>query len=219
MLTSLLGFTVVAALLTVSPGPDFAIVLRTALGSGRRAALCSALGIAAGCFVWGLAGAAGLTAMLSASRVAYDALRIAGAAYLMWLGLQALRSARRAARTPAGEGAEGPVEDGAAATAPQTPWRAFRTGLLTNVLNPKVGVVYMSLLPQFIPHGAPVVATTLMLVAVHAVLGVAWLGAVTLAVHRARAVFHRPRVRRRLEQLTGTVLFGLGAAVAVETTR
>ncbi|MFC6066957.1 LysE family translocator [Streptomyces ochraceiscleroticus] len=225
MYTSLLGFTVVAALLTVSPGPDFAVVLRTALGSGRRAALCSALGIAAGCFVWGLAGAAGLTAMLSASQVAYDGLRIAGAAYLMWLGFQALRSARRTA-TAATEPAESAPADGAAdpagptgPEAPQTPWRAFRTGLLTNVLNPKVGVVYMSLLPQFIPHGAPVVATTLMLVAVHALLGVVWLGSVTLAVHRARAVFRRPRVRRRLEQLTGTVLFGLGAAVAAETAR
>ncbi|MER7399606.1 LysE family translocator [Streptomyces sp. NPDC000151] len=220
MLTSLLGFTVVAALLTVSPGPDFAVVLRTALGSGRRAALCSALGIAAGCFVWGLAGAAGLTAMLSASRVAYDGLRIAGAAYLMWLGFQALRSARRTATATAGSStADGTVDSAAAPEEPQTPWRAFRTGLLTNVLNPKVGVVYMSLLPQFIPHGAPVVATTLMLVAVHAVLGVVWLGSVTLAVHRARAVFRRPRVRRRLEQLTGTVLFGLGAAVAAETAR
>ncbi|WP_181138648.1 LysE family translocator [Streptomyces sp. Ru73] len=230
MYTSLLGFTVVAALLTVSPGPDFAVVLRTALGAGRRAALCSALGIATGCFVWGLAGAAGLTAMLSASRVAYDALRIAGAAYLMWLGFQALRSARRAARTPAGAAAsetpaealrDGPeaLEGGVTADGPRTPWRAFRTGLLTNVLNPKVGVVYMSLLPQFIPHGAPVVATTLMLVAVHAVLGMLWLGAVALAVHRARAVFRRPRVHRRLEQLTGTVLFGLGAAVAAETAR
>ncbi|WP_030252351.1 LysE family translocator [Streptomyces violens] len=217
MFTSLLGFTVVAALLTVSPGPDFAIVLRTALGSGRRAALCSALGIAAGCFVWGLAGAAGLTAMLSASQVAYDALRIAGAAYLMWLGFQALRSARRTARTGPAEST--PADGAATSEEPQTPWRAFRTGLLTNVLNPKVGVVYMSLLPQFIPHGAPVVATTLMLVAVHAVLGVVWLGCVTLAVHRARAVFRRPRVRRRLEQLTGTVLLGLGAAVAAETAR
>lgn len=223
MYTSLLGFTVVAALLTVSPGPDFAVVLRTALGSGRRAALCSALGIAAGCFVWGLAGAAGLTAMLSASRVAYDGLRIAGAAYLMWLGFQALRSAHRSARRGTTEAAaspeSAPADGPAAPEAPQTPWRAFRTGVLTNVLNPKVGVVYMSLLPQFIPHGAPVVATTLMLVAVHAVLGVVWLGSVTLAVHRARALFRRPRVRRRLEQLTGTVLLGLGAAVAAETAR
>lgn len=219
MFTSLLGFTVVAALLTVSPGPDFAVVLRTALGSGRRAALCSALGIAAGCFVWGLAGAAGLTAMLSASRVAYDALRIAGAAYLMWLGFQALRSARRTAKAAPGPAGSAPADGAAPREEPQSPWRAFRTGLLTNVLNPKVGVVYMSLLPQFIPHGAPVAATTLMLVAVHAVLGVVWLGSVTLAVHRARAVFRKPRVRRRLEQLTGTVLLGLGAAVAAETAR
>ncbi|MBL1092210.1 MULTISPECIES: LysE family translocator [Streptomyces] len=223
MLTSLLGFTLVAALLTISPGPDFAVVLRTALGSGRRAALGSALGIAAGCFVWGLAGAVGLTAMLAASRTAYDVLRVAGALYLMWLGIQALRSARRI-RTAGASEAEVPAAvreasgDGAGAR-PVTPLRAFRTGLLTNVLNPKVGVVYMSLLPQFIPHGAPVIATTLLLVAVHAVLGVLWLGGIAFAVHRARAVFQRPRIRRRLDQATGGVLLALGAAVGFETAR
>ncbi|MFJ5680095.1 LysE family translocator [Streptomyces sp. NPDC093097] len=220
MLTSLIGFTVVAALLTISPGPDFAVVLRTALGSGRRAALCSALGIAAGCFVWGLAGAVGLTAMLAASRAAYDALRVAGAVYLVWLGGQALLSARRRRRAGAGEtgAADGPADDAAPAV-PTSPWRAFRTGLLTNVLNPKVGVVYLSLLPQFIPHGAPVVGTTLLLVGVHAALGLLWLGGVTLAVHRARAVLQRPRVRRRLDQATGGVLVALGAAVGFEVAR
>ncbi|MFI7100983.1 LysE family translocator [Streptomyces sp. NPDC050161] len=235
MLTSLLGFTVVAGLLTISPGPDFAVVLRTALGSGRRAALCSALGIAAGCFVWGLAGAVGLTAMLSASQLAYDVLRAAGALYLMWLGFRALRGARRMRRAPGtarrtagtgrpgtaaahGDDGQGAERDGAAGP-PETPRRAFRTGLLTNVLNPKVGVVYMSLLPQFIPHGAPVVTTTLLLVAVHAALGVLWLGAVALAVHRARAVLQRPRVRQRLDQATGGVLLALGAAVGWEAAR
>ncbi|MFI0225583.1 LysE family translocator [Streptomyces lydicus] len=226
MLTSLIGFTAVAALLTVSPGPDFAVVLRTALSSGRRAALCSALGIAAGCFVWGLAGAVGLTAMLSASEAAYHALRVAGALYLMWLGVQALRSARRIGPAGAGSAASAPgraahestVEPDSSA-GPVTPLRAFRTGLLTNVLNPKVGVVYISLLPQFIPHGAPVVATTLLLVAVHAALGVLWLGGIAVAVHRARAVFQRPRVRQRLDQATGGVLLALGAAVGFETAR
>ncbi|MEU3713021.1 LysE family translocator [Streptomyces catenulae] len=220
MFTSLLGFTAVAALLTVSPGPDFAVVLRTALGSGRRAALCSAFGIAAGCFVWGLAGAVGLTAMLSASEAAYGALRVAGALYLMWLGVQALRAARRD-RTAPGEAAPAVAEgtaDGAGA-AGISPLRAFRTGLLTNVLNPKVGVVYLSLLPQFIPHGAPVVATTLLLVAVHAVLGVVWLGTLACAVHRARAFFGRPRVRRRLDQATGGVLLALGTAAGFEVAR
>ncbi|MEU7155833.1 LysE family translocator [Streptomyces chrestomyceticus] len=233
MFSSLLGFTAVAVLLTVSPGPDFAVVLRTSLGSGRRPALCSALGIAAGCFVWGLAGAAGLTAMLSASRAAYDALRIAGALYLMWLGFRALRSARRSAkaareakasRTEAGSIEADGTEAGAPVPEPgpadrQSPLQAFRTGLLTNVLNPKVGVVYMSLLPQFIPHDAPVVTTTLLLVAVHAVLGLIWLGGIALAVHRARAFFQRPRVRRRMDQATGGVLLALGAAVGVETAR
>ncbi|MEU7638426.1 MULTISPECIES: LysE family translocator [unclassified Streptomyces] len=217
MLTSLIGFTVVAALLTVSPGPDFAVVLRTALGSGRRAALCTALGIAGGCFVWGLAGAVGLTAMLAASQAAYDALRVAGALYLVWLGVQALRSARH--RRGADAAAADEPADGGAPAVPGGPWRAFRGGLLTNVLNPKVGVVYLSLLPQFIPHGAPVVATTMLLVTVHAVLGVLWLGGVTLAVHRARAVLQRPRVRRRLDQATGGVLVALGAAVGFEVAR
>ncbi|WP_407288281.1 LysE family translocator [Streptomyces sp. BP-8] len=233
MIASLLGFTTVAALLTISPGPDFAVVLRTALGSGRRAALCSALGISTGCFVWGLAGAIGLTAMLSASETAYRVLGLAGALYLMWLGVRALRSARRgrtAGRTETtgpGQGtgretaAGGGQAQAAGATkdALATPLGAFRTGLLTNVLNPKVGVVYMSLLPQFIPHGAPVVATTLLLVTVHAALGVLWLGGVALAVHRARAVFQRPRVRRRLDQATGGMLLALGAAVGFETAR
>ncbi|MFF9478474.1 LysE family translocator [Streptomyces sp. NPDC014733] len=220
MFTSLLGFTAVAALLTVSPGPDFAVVLRTALGSGRRAALCSALGIAAGCFVWGLAGAVGLTAMLSASEVAYGVLRVAGALYLMWLGVQALRTARRR-RTAPGEAVPSAVEETADGVGADgiSPLRAFRTGLLTNVLNPKVGVVYLSLLPQFIPHGAPVVATTLLLVAVHAVLGVVWLGTLACAVHRARAFFRRPRVRRRLDQATGGVLLALGAAAGFEAAR
>ncbi|BDM71561.1 threonine transporter RhtB [Streptomyces nigrescens] len=224
MLTSLLGFTLVAAVLTVSPGPDFAVVLRTALGSGRRAALCSALGIAAGCFVWGLAGAVGLTAMLAASTTAYDVLRVAGALYLMWLGIQALRSARRLRTDGAQEAGAAPAaargrsRDGEGPR-PATPLRALRTGLLTNVLNPKVGVVYMSLLPQFIPHGAPVLATTLLLVAVHAALGVLWLGGIAVAVHRARAVFQRPRIRRRLDQATGGVLLALGAAVGFETAR
>ncbi|MEU3540024.1 LysE family translocator [Streptomyces paromomycinus] len=223
MFSSLLGFTAVAVLLTVSPGPDFAVVLRTSLGSGRRSALCAALGIAAGCFVWGLAGAAGLTAMLSASQAAYDALRVAGALYLMWLGFQALRSARRASKAARGAEAGGteagvPVPEAGPADR-QSPLQAFRTGLLTNVLNPKVGVVYMSLLPQFIPHDAPVVATTLLLVAVHAVLGLVWLGGIALAVHRARAFFQRPRVRRRMDQATGGVLLALGAAVGVETAR
>ncbi|MEU4199878.1 LysE family translocator [Streptomyces sp. NPDC045470] len=232
MFSSLLGFTAVAVLLTVSPGPDFAVVLRTSLGSGRRSALCSALGTAAGCFVWGLAGAAGLTAMLSASQAAYDALRVAGALYLMWLGFQALRSARRSSKAARGTEAGAPVpevgaacsEAGAALPEPgpagrQSPLQAFRTGLLTNVLNPKVGVVYMSLLPQFIPPDAPVVTTTLLLVAVHAVLGFVWLGGIAFAVHRARAFFQRPRVRRRMDQATGGVLLALGAAVGVETAR
>ena len=202
MLTSIAAFAAIAAVLTISPGPDFALVLRTSLASDRSRAVTAAAGIGTGCFVWGCASALGITALLATSRIGYEALRIAGAIYLGYLGVQALRSARRPVHEEAGRS----LSHG----------RAFRTGLLTNVLNPKVGVVYLSLLPTFIPHGAPVLPFTLLLVAIHDVMGLAWLTAVAVLVQRARRLFGRPRVRQRLEQATGVALLGFGATVAVE---
>ena len=205
MLASIAAFVAVAAVLTISPGPDFALVLRTAITSERSRAVTAAAGIATGCLVWGCASALGITALLATSRIGYDALRIVGAIYLGYLGVQALRSARR----PAHDGVGRPLSHA----------RAFRTGLLTNVLNPKVGVVYLSLLPTFIPHGAPVLPFTLLLVAIHDVMGLAWLTAVAVLVQRARRVFARPRVRQRVEQATGVALLGFGATVAIEAAR
>jgi threonine/homoserine/homoserine lactone efflux protein len=207
VLASLLAFTAVAALLTLSPGPDLALVLRTAIAAGRSRAMAAAVGIVSGCYAWGIASAAGITALLSASRIGYDVLRVVGAAYLIWLGVQTLRDARR----PHGEDTTAGADLSVA--------RAYRTGLLTNLLNPKVGVVYLSLLPAFVPSGAPVLATTLLLVTVHIVLGLLWLGTVAQAVHWARGVLSRARVRRRLEQVSGTVLVGLGVGLALDTSR
>ena len=165
------------------------------------------MGIATGCYVWGVASAAGITALLAASQIGYDVLRVVGAAYLIWPGVQTLRDARR----PHGEDATVGADLSIA--------RAYRAGLLTNLLNPKVGVVYLSLLPAFVPAGVPVLATTLLLVTVHNVLGLLWLGTVAHVVHLAGGVLSRARFRRRLEQASGTVLVGLGVGLALDTSR
>lgn len=207
MLTSIAAFAAVAALLTISPGPDFALVLRTAISADRSRAFVAACGIGLGCFCWGLASALGITALLATSRIGYDALRITGAIYLVYLGVQTLHTARQSVD------AELPRRQ------PISHLAAFRTGLLTNLLNPKVGVVYLSLLPTFIPHGVPVLPFTLLLVAMHDAMGLLWLTAVALAVHRARRLFARAVVRRRAEQATGVALLGFGAGVAIEAAR
>ena len=145
--TSVLTFSVVALALTLTPGLDTALVLRAALTRSpdpcRRDAAATAAGIVAGLFVWGAAAAVGVSALLTASQLAYDVLRYAGAAYLVWFGLRLLVRAVRGA-----PGAE------PAGVADSSPWRAARQGLATNLLNPKVGVFYVALLPQFLPAAA-----------------------------------------------------------------
>ncbi|HEY7874880.1 MAG TPA: LysE family translocator [Actinomycetota bacterium] len=202
ILGAAIAFGAFAALLTITPGLDTALVVRMSLGNGARMGRLTALGICAGCLVWGVAGAVGVTAVLTASGRAYDVLRYAGAAYLVWLGARTLfvRS--------------DPVDDGAPPST-RSPWDAFRTGLLTNLLNPKVGAFYVSALPQFIPDDAPVLPTSVLLAAIHALEGVVWLFFVAALVARLGAQLRRPVVRRRLEQATGVVLIALGLRLAI----
>jgi threonine/homoserine/homoserine lactone efflux protein len=136
---AVLGFAVVAAALTVTPGLDTALVLRATLTRSRGEAAATGAGIVAGLFVWGAAAAVGISALLTASQLAYDVLRYAGAAYLVWFGLRLLVRAAR------GTGTDPDVAPAASG------WRAARVGLATNLLNPKVGVFYVALLPQFLP--------------------------------------------------------------------
>src|SRR5271168_221709 len=136
---SLLAFVAAASLVTITPGLDTALVLRAAAADGRRAGAWAAAGVGAGCLTWGAAVALGLTALLAASTAAYVALRWAGAAYLLYLGVRLLLAPRSAMQID---------------TAPTAGAHPFRRGLLTNLLNPKVGVFYVSFLPQFIPSGA-----------------------------------------------------------------
>ncbi|MFI0349300.1 LysE family translocator [Actinomadura sp. 9N407] len=199
MLTAALAFAAMAALITVTPGLDTMLVLRTTVTGGRRSGHLAALGITAGCLTWAVASAAGLTALLAASRTAFDVLRVAGACYLLWLGVQALRTAGRASEA-----------DEAA------PRSAVRTGLVTNLLNPKIGVFYMSLLPQFVPAEAPVFWTSLLFALIHAVLGLLWFGLVVLAAGAARRALSRPAVMRRVQQITGLAFIAFGLRLATQ---
>ena len=220
---SLAAFAVFAAVLTVTPGLDTMLVLRTAAVVGRRAGLAAVLGILLGCLVWAVASALGVTAILTASRIAFDVLRIAGALYLGWLGVRALWRARRrmegrpeAGGQPDAAGGTEPAGRPPAEVGPAGAWAAFRTGLTTNLLNPKVGVFYLSVMPQFLPAGVDPLAGSLALGAVHVLEGLIWLSLVVVAVGQARGWLTRPRVRRRLEQVTGVVFLGFGLRLALD---
>lgn len=198
----MLAFAVVMAVIVVVPGPDMALVLQNGLARGRRAALETALGINAGLLVWAVAAALGIAALLHASAPAFTALKLAGAAYLVWLGLRALRDAWR--------GGAGPEERPALRQS-----SPFRQGLLTNLLNPKIALVFTTLIPQFVDPGKPAVAQTLLLAAVFICMGLVWLTSYALLVARIGALLRRSPVRRVLNAVTGTVLTALGVRVAV----
>jgi RhtB (resistance to homoserine/threonine) family protein len=203
-----LAFAVVAALMTVSPGADTFLVVRNTLRGGRDDGWATVAGICCGLFVHALLSALGVSALLAHSAAAFLALKVAGAAYLAWLGIQSLRCAARAS----------PFADRAAAAAPgrAPPSRSFREGFLTNLLNPKVIVFYLALLPQFISPGDPVLARSLLLAAIHFAEGILWLGFVAWGVHRSRGFFLRPALRRGMDALCGTVLVALGLRLALE---
>ncbi|HEX6374760.1 MAG TPA: LysE family translocator [Allosphingosinicella sp.] len=197
---SLIAFTLAAALLTVTPGLDTALVLRTAAAEGQRRAFAAALGICLGCLAWGALVAVGLGVLLEASEVAYLALKWAGAAYLLYLGLRLIL-------VPRGE-----AEAGQGLTPARSSW--FVRGLLTNLLNPKVGAFYVSFLPQFVPAGASVPATTLLLAAIHALLGLLWFLLLIGATRPLARALRRPRLVRALDRLTGGVLIYFGLRLA-----
>ena len=207
MMVSLLAFTAAASLLTLTPGVDTALVLRTAATDGPRAGAAAGLGICLGLLGWGLAAAVGLTALLDASPVAFTALKWAGAAYLLFLGLRLL--ARPRAAVPLAPDAI-PTDTRGAGLAP-----AFRRGLLTNALNPKVGVFYMTFLPQFIPQGTAVPGFSLLLASLHVLLSLGWFAlliALTVPLGRFLA---RPAVVRGLDRATGCVFVAFGLRLAL----
>lgn len=203
---SLLTYLFAAGVLTVTPGVDTVMVLRTATLEGPRRAAFAALGIGLGCLTWGAAVALGLGALLAASELAFTALQWAGAAYLVWMGVGLIRKPRTALALPAAR---------SAASASEGAGLWLRRGLFTNLLNPKVGVFYLTLLPQFVPAGVPVAGYTFFLAALHVVLGLLWAVALIAAAVPLGRTLSRPAVVRGLDRLTGCVFIVFGARLAL----
>lgn len=197
-MTSLLAFILAAGILAVTPGLDTATVLRTAALEGPRRAVSAVAGIVAGCLVWG--GAVAL--LLAASEAAYTALKWAGAAYLIWLGIGLIRNPRQ--MLDAGQ---------TAAESRRQNW--FMRGLLTNLLNPKIGIFYVSFLPQFVPAGAPVAGTIFLLAAIHAALSGAWFSGLIVMSAPLRRALARPSAMRTMDRLTGGLFIAVGAKLAL----
>jgi threonine/homoserine/homoserine lactone efflux protein len=203
---SLAAFVAAASVLTITPGLDTALVLRTAATSSARQAGLAGLGIVVGCFGWGALVAMGLGALLVASQVAYTILKWVGAGYLIWTGYKMLRHPR----------ASFVVENNAASTAGRA---SFGTGLLTNLLNPKVGIFYVSFLPQFVPPGVSVAPYLLMLAAIHSVLGVIWFSCLIAATRPISRFLRRPAIVQGCDRVTGAMFVAFGIGLALESRR
>ncbi|MFJ4784856.1 LysE family translocator [Streptomyces sp. NPDC088794] len=210
MLSTLLAFLGACTLIAASPGPSTVLIIKQSLRS-RRSGFLTVLGNETGVFVWGVVAAFGLSALLAASQMAYDVMRIVGAVVLVGFGVQALRQARRAKGT-----AQGTTEDESSDAAGESGRAAYRRGLLLNLANPKAAVFALSFLPQFVPQGAPHLLTTVGLAALWAVYEVGYYGLYVWFVGRLRTVLSRAGVRRRLEQVSGGVLVLLGVRLALE---
>jgi threonine/homoserine/homoserine lactone efflux protein len=204
------AFLVVATLLAVTPGADTLLVVRNVLSRGRSAALATVGGIAAGCVVHASLSAVGVSLILVRSAEAFAALKLCGAAYLIVLGVQSVRRWLRADGAPPA----GPDAGDPAACRPARRLRSFMEGLLTNVLNPKVGIFYLAFLPQFIGPGDPVLQRSLLLGGLHIGIGVAWLSVLSFGVGRIRPLVESRLWRARLEGVSGAVLIALGVRLA-----
>ncbi len=202
---TLIAFAGVSLLLAVTPGPDMAVVTRNALAHGRRGVLLTTSGIALALLVWVTATAVGLSALLRTSGEVLFALKIAGACYLAYLGVRTLLESR--ARPG----------DLLAGTPPAAPTHAvFRQGFLSAISNPKLGVFFVTFLPQFVLPGQAVLPRLLELGIVFAVIGWTWMNVYGLFVTRLREVITAPRVRQWMQRVTGVVLLGFGARLALE---
>lgn len=203
----LLAFVAVAAGMVALPGADFTVVVRNALAS-RRDGLATAVGVAGGLVVHTALAVAGLAAVLVTMPVLFRGVQLLGGAYVLYLGLSGLYAMRRraAAAAGAGSGSEEEVTGGT----PAAPGRALRQGFLTNALNPKAPVLFLSLLPQFVPDGAAPLPRTLLLASVVVLLALVWFPAVALLVDRLGRWLRRPRAARVIEGGSGSALTALG---------
>ena len=201
MHVALLPFLAISILLIVVPGPDTAVVTKNALVDGRRGGMLSALGVSTGLVVWTLAASLGIAALLQASAVAFFALKVAGAVYLMWIGVQMLRGRDQPSNASGMRRGSG--------------GKALRQGLLSDLGNPKIAVFFTSFLPQFV-HGGAVFLPLLVLGGIFAVLTLAWLAVYSIVIGNTSTLLRRPGVRKALDRVTGVVLIAFGVRLALE---
>jgi threonine/homoserine/homoserine lactone efflux protein len=193
------AFLPIAVLVTITPGAGTANVVRSALRGGWRSGVLTIAGNSVGVIAWGLLSVLGVSALIAASEIAFLVLKVTGACVLVWLGVQSLRHAGR------------PVD-----AVPRAGRRPFRDGLVTSLANPKLAIFFVALFPQFVGERASVLPTTLLMVALVVALDFVWYTTLAVLVSRARAAYSGSRLSRRVERLTGVVLIGLGARVALE---
>jgi RhtB (resistance to homoserine/threonine) family protein len=204
-----IAFTLAAAALTIAPGADNMLVIRNVLRGGRRDGMVSALGICAGLFVHATLSACGVSMLLMHSVTAFHLVKLAGACYLVWLGVQSLHKAVRAL----------PPSDRAEEVEPVrriAQQQCLLEGFLSNVLNPKAAVFYLAFLPQFIGPTQPVLTKSLLLTGIHYIEGILWFVTLSCMLDRMRRFLLQSIVRRWLDGLCGTMLVGFGARLALE---
>lgn len=198
---NLIAFTFAATVLTLTPGLDTALILRTAAVEGKQQALRAVLGINVGCLLWGAAVAFGLGALIAVSELAFNVLKYCGAAYLCWLGLNMLLRPRTSLAPPEADGK------------PRANW--FIKGMTGNLLNPKIGIFYVSFLPQFIPVGQSPVIWTFALVGIHLVIGLIWSLVLIGATRPLAGVLRRGKVVSWMDRTTGMIFVLFAARLAL----
>ncbi|MFC4128392.1 LysE family translocator [Nocardia rhizosphaerae] len=209
MVAALLSFTLAAVFIVVLPGPDTLVVVRSLVRGGRTAGIRTAAGVLCGLAVWVVAAVLGLSALLRASEVGYEAMKIIGACYLVWIGVQSLRALRR-------PGAEAGMPPNTSSVAPLDRMGNFGAGFLTDILNPKIGVLFVTFLPGFVPEGYSATWTTLGLGAIFIVLTALYCAALIVASGSISTWMQTDRIRRRIDAVTGVVLVGFGVRLATE---
>ena len=206
---ALLSFACAAGLLTITPGLDTALILRTAAVEGRKPAMLAGLGICFGCLAWGVAASLGLSALLAISQFAYHSLRIVGACYLCYLGITFF------IRAFSPQSPDGTTKSGRKDRVNPDGFQWLRRGLLTNLLNPKVGIFYLSFLPQFIPAGVQVWSFSMLLASIHATQGILWFLLITNATEFFSIWLRRRRVVVALDGAMAAVFLAFGLKLAL----
>ncbi len=203
MLSSLITFSILAGILVLIPGLDFALVLRYATTKSRRSAIVVMLGITTGLFVWGAFAALGISVILQASQTAFNLLKVVGALYMMWMGIGFIRnSMKKDFAAPENQNQIGHR-------------RTFTNGLLSNLLNPKPGVFYLTVLPQFIPANSNHLLFGLALTGIHAAITIIFFVALILFVEKLKGFFMRPKIIKNMERISGFAVIGFGARLLI----